>query len=110
MNPSIPQGSDRSSPADAHASRIQPPAKEPSSKTRTGSARLSQRTAMLMHAEAARQAFARKQPMHAAVLQLVCTGRLHALNQEAIEAAQSAFLMFKAGFDARSETTLATTR
>jgi hypothetical protein len=110
MNQSLPQGSDRSRPADAHAREIQPPAKEPGSKTRTGSARLPKRMAIVMQAEAVRQAFARKQPVHAAVLQMVSVGRLHAVSQESVEAAQSAFLMFKAGFDARSEITLASTR
>ena len=102
MNQSLPQGSDPCSPADAHASRIQPPVKEPGSKTRTGSARLPQRMAIVMRAEAVRQAFTRKQPVHAAVLQMVSAGRLQTVSQESVEAAQSAFLMFKAGFDAGS--------
>jgi hypothetical protein len=110
MNQSLPQSSDPCSPADVHASKILPPVKEPGSKTRTGSARLPQRMVMLMDAEAVLQAFARKQPMHAAVLQLASAGRLQTLNQEAIEVAQSAFLMFKAGFDARSEIMLTSTR
>ncbi|QQC67844.1 hypothetical protein [Paraburkholderia ginsengisoli] len=102
MNQSLSQSSAFRGVADSHASKIRPPVNEPGSKKRTGAPQLSYRKAKVKHAVALRKAFTEKQPVHAAVLQMVSVGRLQAVSQESIEAAQAAFFMFKSGFDAGS--------